>query len=372
MSKIRTRRFCSTQCSNKASALLRERRLIERGWNVVLRLNDWITLDRNVIDFINIRCKEMRIREIRSSLCFVYIDRRISDNTEFYVGKGDISRVRGVEGRNDYHANIVAKHGIVRKIEYVCFDDAEIMLKEIELIKHYNTYHYKNSRGANLTLGGDGARGAIRPIEARQKASTPVNQLTIEGEFIKRFASIKIARQEVPGANVILCCQGKLLSSKGFRWEYASDAKPRKRTDKTRKNISASSYKRPVQQFDHMGNLIETFDQIRTASEKTGVGTDNIRRAVYTSGSTAGGFVWRYVDEPERSLQPAPRNKHPVMQMTMSGNCIAVFASMNEASQQTGVFAANISGCCCGTRRHARGFRWKCITMDEYLKIKHT
>lgn len=48
-----------------------------------------------------------------------------------------------------------------------------------------------------------------------------------------------------------------------------------------------------------------------------------------------------------------------VEQLSMDGVVIAWFKSANEASRQTGVHNTNISACCAGRRKHARGFKWR-------------
>ena len=47
-----------------------------------------------------------------------------------------------------------------------------------------------------------------------------------------------------------------------------------------------------------------------------------------------------------------------VMQMTHSGECVAVYPSQAEAHRQTGINPSHISMCCSGTRKHAGGYRW--------------
>ncbi len=48
----------------------------------------------------------------------------------------------------------------------------------------------------------------------------------------------------------------------------------------------------------------------------------------------------------------------PVVQSDLRGNVIAAFPSMKRAAELTGIHATNISGCCCGIRKHAGGFLW--------------
>lgn len=43
----------------------------------------------------------------------------------------------------------------------------------------------------------------------------------------------------------------------------------------------------------------------------------------------------------------------------LDGKVIATFPSMRAAAESTGVYYSNISQCCCGTRKHTRGFSWR-------------
>jgi hypothetical protein len=48
----------------------------------------------------------------------------------------------------------------------------------------------------------------------------PVIQLTLNGEFIKRFPSIKEAKKETKATNVSLVCKNVYEQSGGFKWRY--------------------------------------------------------------------------------------------------------------------------------------------------------
>jgi len=52
----------------------------------------------------------------------------------------------------------------------------------------------------------------------------------------------------------------------------------------------------------------------------------------------------------------------PVQQLTMSGELLATFPSMKEAQKLTGVHWTNISRCCLGSARTARGFVWRYVS----------
>lgn len=67
-----------------------------------------------------------------------------------------------------------------------------------------------------------------KPLEGRfgknHHTSKPVNQLSMNGELIKRWDSAADIQRSWIGAkaaNISACCKGKLKQCKGFKWEFA-------------------------------------------------------------------------------------------------------------------------------------------------------
>lgn len=54
-------------------------------------------------------------------------------------------------------------------------------------------------------------------------------------------------------------------------------------------------------------------------------------------------------------------NSKRVAQYTLSGELVAIYSSLREASNQTGFWYGNISRCCLGKRKTAYGYIWKYI-----------
>jgi hypothetical protein len=58
----------------------------------------------------------------------------------------------------------------------------------------------------------------------QEKKRTPVNQLTMEGVFVKRFETAKDASEyfgRPNSSNIGLCCRGRIRYCYGFKWEFA-------------------------------------------------------------------------------------------------------------------------------------------------------
>ena len=57
---------------------------------------------------------------------------------------------------------------------------------------------------------------------ARAQLAKPVEQLTMDGVFVRRWESTREAERNGYNSSAICaCCKGKKRSYKGFRWEYA-------------------------------------------------------------------------------------------------------------------------------------------------------
>lgn len=101
-------------------------------------------------------------------MVFVYVDCK-SDGTPFYVGKGNMRRVKERGRRNQHHRNITAKHqGWYRGIAYMG-DDAGARQKEMELIAAYGRTDNQTGILCNKTDGGDGSIGCIPNEQTREK-----------------------------------------------------------------------------------------------------------------------------------------------------------------------------------------------------------
>lgn len=106
---------------------------------------------------------------------FVYMHKRASDGSVFYVGKGSApksprkplhDRASATNKRNVYWKRVVAKHGYAIEIFASCVDDSEAQRLERELISRIG-----RDRLTNMTDGGDGGAGRIISAETRAKIS---------------------------------------------------------------------------------------------------------------------------------------------------------------------------------------------------------
>lgn len=66
--------------------------------------------------------------------------------------------------------------------------------------------------------------------------------------------------------------------------------------DKECRRVTSKWRMKKVKQFDLNGNLINTFDGIRIAEEKTNIDNRNIIKCCKNKVKTSGGYVWKYYE----------------------------------------------------------------------------
>ena len=122
---------------------------------------------------------------------YVYVHCRADDGEPFYAGKGSGKRAWAKTGRSDWWKRIVAKHGLVVKIQRSFQDESEAFASEIETIAILRDLGHPL---VNLTEGGEGASGAVRSAETRAKIAERTRQQMASGEA--RAAQAERARQQ--------------------------------------------------------------------------------------------------------------------------------------------------------------------------------
>ena len=99
-----------------------------------------------------------------------------------------------------------------KKINMVFFNEDGSINKEKSTIE-WATYEENNNYGTR--------NQRIFEKTTNGKLSKPVLQLSLTGELIREYPSIKEAeRNGFNHCNICQCCNGKQKTHKGFRWEY--------------------------------------------------------------------------------------------------------------------------------------------------------
>ena len=223
-----------------------------------------------------------------SVLTFGYCD-YTQDGRPFYVGIGNLKRVKN-KTRNKKHTNVVNKHGWFRVIE-TCISGSTFNETwstacqwEIQTIVNKDTFHEPGKIGCNLTRGGDGALG-MRHTKTKAQCQRISNTQRIRyqdpAEHLKTSIAIKKAKSDpIKLAN----------HAKAQQLRYSDP-------DKRHRMHETNSQKKRVHQFTMDGVFIKEYPSMSYAVAETGI--KNIKRVAWGKRKSAGGFIWRYIDEKE-------------------------------------------------------------------------
>ena len=179
------------------------------------------------------------------------------------------------------------------------------------------------------------AQVSKKTIQRNKSRIKAVNQYDLEGHYIKTFKSIDAAKQSVPGAGAISRVLNEKdsvsQSSGGFQWRYDTG---------DHSDISALRINgREVFQIDPLSyELIAEFNSMAEAERKTGVSCKQIIKCCKRNHLTAGGYVWRYKDDPEAFVPVAKKvpkvHRIPINQYSLDGRYIRSYPSITEAEKK--------------------------------------
>jgi GIY-YIG catalytic domain/NUMOD1 domain len=210
-------------------------------------------------------------------------------------------------GHNVYLYNAILKYG-VENFLFSVLEECEVnRLDELErelILKHDSL----RPNGYNLKDGGNtnGWQSEETKTKISLSNSDAVNQFTKDGKYIRTFASIATANNDLgirPGhtTNIGACCRGKYKTFFGYQWRYAKDGtgdigpiKYNWNPNIEHNRKTAILRQKPIDQFTIYGDHIATFESGIAAKMITGVNSKHISACCRGKRKTAGGFLWRY------------------------------------------------------------------------------
>jgi group I intron endonuclease len=206
-------------------------------------------------------------------------------------------------------------------------------------------YHLQNPEWSQTNIRKliEGNKGSKRSNESKKAISESLK------EHIKTNDHCK---------NISLAKKGKPSTFKGKQFSEAAKSK-----------LSASLKGKGavmINQYELDGVLIREWNSIKEAAETLNLPTGTIGGCVrkVKHYKTCGGFIWRYKSDTTPLILSDYKQVYnsktcPVIQSDLSGNVIAAFGSVKEASSITGAYRTSIIECCRGTRKSAGGFTWR-------------
>lgn len=122
---------------------------------------------------------------------YVYLHRRNSDLSVFYVGKGKDRRAWGTTGRNKWWKSVAAKHGFHVQIIKDGLEENEALSLEIKMIVEMR----KITTLVNLVDGGGGITGWKHSDEAKAKISAFNKGKKISDKALEALVKFNIGRK---------------------------------------------------------------------------------------------------------------------------------------------------------------------------------
>lgn len=130
--------------------------------------------------------------------------------------------------------------------------------------------------------------------EKVRKKGKPVYCYDMDGNFIKKYNSARIASEETNTnqSQINVCCSGRTRYSNNFQWFYEYMGNKIEPINKY-ENLYHRTVK--VNQYDKNKVFIKTWDTIKEASIAMGsTSSSNILRCLSGEGKTAYGYIWKY------------------------------------------------------------------------------
>lgn len=141
-----------------------------------------------------------------------------------------------------------------------------------------------------------------RLYRANAYKAVPVEQYTLNGDFVAEYPSISAAvrslNEDANGdtSNICYTCEHKLTSAYHFIWKYKTDDIPiEKLVNQVKAKVHHGQQK--VSQYDKDGNFIKTFNTIKEAAQAVGLKSISaITNACTGLSKTSKGFIWKYAN----------------------------------------------------------------------------
>ena len=131
-----------------------------------------------------------------------------------------------------------------------------------------------------------------------------------------------------------------------------------------------AKYGKRVCEIDENKNILEVWDSLAEAGEKTGLDRFKISDVCNGKRLTTGNRVFRFLDEADNIIIPVEKvnqvqsnritkSSKKVVKMTLDGEILQVYDSIALASADTGCDSSSISKVCNGQRNKCGGFKWQ-------------
>ena len=250
-------------------------------------------------------------------------------------------------GKNKFHIEEIEKHSSYSEEElFDILNDREEFYIALDNTVIPNGY--------NMTIGGKNVGNVKR---------TPVDVYDSNGNLIIECKTMLEASIifDYDSTSIMDCCRGVIVPRNKYIFRYHGDAFDKYRTTKLIYRDGVHIY-----QFDiPSGEMIGEYRSVKEASDITNVDESNIKRSLYRTDFSAGGYYWSVKNEydyigVQTHYIPKPK-LIPVCQYDIDGNFICEFDTLKDAAISIGnpSLSSSIGMCCRGQRTICGGYVWR-------------
>lgn len=242
---------------------------------------------------------------MRIKYCGIY--KIVSPSKKVYIGQSHNILKRFKDYKKLYNSekqrklyNSFKKYGVNKhKFTIICIcDSSELNTMEKYYISLFQSCSDKT--GLNLSTGGNnnnfGSKVSKEYVDKRKKKgmppnalpaliearSIPINQLDLEGIFIKKWTSITAAAKGLncSFSGIKCCLSGYNKTAQGYKWEFADKNKVSQKTGQKPNPNFGQYYSKKITQLNSNGDILKTWNSISEASRQLKINRKTISNAL--------------------------------------------------------------------------------------------
>jgi group I intron endonuclease len=271
--------------------------------------------------------------------------------------------------------NAIKKYGIdnfefliLEEVEFTNKSETTELLTELEQkwfdLKepHKKGYNINKTSKPNLTPSRDKHFGEkISKIKIENNhCGKPINQYDLNGNFIKKWKSAAQVERVLGyhAENISGCCLKKQYSSNDFIWRFEKDIL----TDDDVNKANNAKRMSKVRQYNLKGELLNVFDNVKDAAEKTKFKEVYIRNVCSGQFKTYNNFIWKFKNQELNLLDHITKKDYPIKQLSLEGELIKVWDNSKQIISDLNLCqgaTSEIYKCCENKKEKYLNYKWE-------------
>lgn len=290
-----------------------------------------------------------RYSEIKPQGFYVYLHRKATDGSVFYVGKGKGHRAWSRSGRSDWWVNISNKNGVVVEVCQDGMIEDMAFLLEMWLIAKLR---FQGAGIVNISIGGEGSSGHI---STSRKIVYCSNGMKFDSAQAASDWLVSQGNNNASYSSVSMCANGHISSSYGLGWSYNGyPCDPDCKVDRSyaMKQVYCSN----GMMFESRAAAV---DWLKSNGFKN-ASAPPIQQCCAGNIKSAYGFTWSDTEVTHEYIDPKKRSGDSKGKPVMRSDGMT-FPSMSMAARYMGKPPGQIRKVCGGKGVTAHGYGWSLI-----------